>query len=201
MERIQLTINNYSKAASNLIVCGDLNFEFIQWPEGDFKGRGVSTVADKIQASNFLDLCEYFDLSNISVYPTRKSNVLDLLCMNSDGISFKDRYINSKLLDHNLVEFTIDIKAGVSQDPVTNLMTTIYSNSTSQTMMRPGEGSMTRLMDLMLSPSRIFNQRISLRLCIDSFRKKRRLTWRGNIVSRCLDRVKGYLFLTMLGNS
>ena len=56
LERIQLVINDYYKLASNLLLCGDFNFDFIKWPQGDFKGRGVSAAADKIQASNLLDL-------------------------------------------------------------------------------------------------------------------------------------------------
>ena len=51
---------------------------------------------------------------------TRKSNILDLLCTNSDAITYKDMYVNCKLSDHNLVEFKIDIKADVYQDPIVN---------------------------------------------------------------------------------
>lgn len=36
LERVQLTINDYSKAASNIVLYGDFNFEFIQWPDSDF---------------------------------------------------------------------------------------------------------------------------------------------------------------------
>ena len=120
LERIQLTINDYSNAASHIILCGDLNFEFIEWPEGDFKGRGVSKAVDRIQASNFLDLCECHDLRNLSLVPTRKSNILDLLCTNSDGIRYENVYINSKLSDHNLVKFGVNIVVNESPVTVTN---------------------------------------------------------------------------------
>ena len=120
LERVQLAISDYSKAARNIILCGDLNFEFIKWPEGDFKGRGVSKSMDKIQASNFLDLCESHDLRNLSLVPTRKSNILDLLCTNSDGIEYENIYINSKLSDHNLVKFAVNIVVNESSEKIVN---------------------------------------------------------------------------------
>ena len=70
--KIQECINEYSSKAGNLIICGDLNFEFIKWPEGSFNGRGKSSSKDKIQANDFLDLCECLDMQNLSVYPTRE---------------------------------------------------------------------------------------------------------------------------------
>ena len=91
-------------------MCRDFNFEFIKWPQGDFKGRGILVASDKIQASNLLDLCKCYDLQNISLLPTRQNNVLDLLCTNSDSISYRDMMVNSNLSDHNLVFFDIDIK-------------------------------------------------------------------------------------------
>ena len=93
----------YYKAASNLIMCGDFNFDFIKWPQGSFKGRGKSVASDKIQASNLLDLAECYDLQNISIFPTRQNNVLDLLFTTSDSVFYRDMMVNSSLWDHNMV--------------------------------------------------------------------------------------------------
>ena len=97
LEKIQLTINDYYKAASNLIVCSDFNFDFIKWPQGSFKGRGKSVASDKIQASNLLDLAECYDLQNISIFPTRQINVLDLVFTTSDSVFYRDMMVNSSL--------------------------------------------------------------------------------------------------------
>ena len=107
--KIQECLNIYSSKAGNLIICGDFNMDFIRWPDGNFNGRGSSVALDKMQASELLDLCECLDLYNISIYPTRGKNVLDLLFTNGDFITYKCSYVNRSISDHDLIEFSMDL--------------------------------------------------------------------------------------------
>ena len=63
---------------NQIVVCGDMNFPFINWPEGNFIGRGSSIEKAKFQADMFLNFAENDGLSNIIQEPTRSNTILDL---------------------------------------------------------------------------------------------------------------------------
>ena len=46
-----------------------------------------------------------------------KNNILDLMFLNMDAVTYKDMFINSKLSDHNLVMFDININISESSQP------------------------------------------------------------------------------------
>ena len=109
-DKIQFTINNFASQAQKVILCGDLNFPFISWPEGSFQGRYTSIEREKSQASDFLDMMDINNMTNISLVPTRLCNIIDeLLTNDEENISYRNTIINKNISDHNLIFFNINM--------------------------------------------------------------------------------------------
>ena len=48
-------INDHANEANDIIAWGDVNFPFISWPGGEFRGRGTTKDVEKVQADLLLD--------------------------------------------------------------------------------------------------------------------------------------------------
>ena len=95
----------YAKQAKSNILCGDFNYNFINWDNVSFEGRDCSVQTDKVQASELLTFADQNDMTNLSVNPTKGSNVLDLFFTNDDDYQYDKMYVNEHLSDHNLIIF------------------------------------------------------------------------------------------------
>ena len=55
MDTAQIVINDHANEANDIIAWGDVNFPFISWPGGEFRGRGTTKDVEKVQADLLLD--------------------------------------------------------------------------------------------------------------------------------------------------
>ena len=105
---LQLVIDDYANG-NQIVFCGDMNFPFINWPEGNYIGRGSSKEKEKIQANIFLNFAENNGLYNIIQEPTRNNTVLDLFMVSSvEMFQLQNTIMNKKLSDHNLISISYD---------------------------------------------------------------------------------------------
>ena len=56
---IQAVINDHSSYVEDVILGGDMNFPFIEWPGGFFEGMENTKDKEKIQGKMLLDMTEY----------------------------------------------------------------------------------------------------------------------------------------------
>ena len=110
IETIKSILNNTElndTSAPSILMVGDFNFPFIQWPQGKIYMRDEepsSMSSEKEQAKMLLEWAEANLLEQKISTATRKENILDLVFTNKeDLIQDYETIINSKLSDHKLM--------------------------------------------------------------------------------------------------
>ena len=94
-----------------LLLVGDFNFPFIEWPSRKIYSREQEhRASEKIQAGMLLDWTEQHFLEQFITTATRKGNILDLVFSNTpDLISQYSTIVNSNLSDHNILKINLNV--------------------------------------------------------------------------------------------
>lgn len=110
LESIKNYLCNYENKGEkpwDLLLMGDFNFPFIEDWNSD--GPFINTEAsEKKQAVYTKQLSGDLFMEQLVQFPTRKSNILDLIFSNNvDLITNIETIVNSGISDHNTIEFTL----------------------------------------------------------------------------------------------